>query len=373
MRKILIFIDSLTCGGAEKSLISLLPFLSEKGYDITLMLRARGGLFEQYVADDVKIIDFPYKPGAFRQLIYSAMLRMPWNRKKHSAELYWGYIGKHFPKLREEYDVAIAYQQGFPTFYIANKVNAAKKFCWVNVDLQAAKYSASFCAPFYRKYKSIVTVSEILNKQFVDQKFVKDVTNLIVVRDILNEQLIKHLAKVEVEFDFELEITTVGRLVPQKGYDLAISAARILKERGFKFRWHFVGGGMRKELESLAKTEGVDDCIVFEGEQLNPYPFISNCDIYVQTSKFEGFGLTIGEAKILGKPIVSTNFPVVYNQITPEENGLVVEMNGEAIAEGIIRLIKDPALRQKLQYNVTAEHNTTAETESAKVINLIEA
>ncbi|MDE6338308.1 MAG: glycosyltransferase, partial [Muribaculaceae bacterium] len=195
---------------------------------------------------------------------------------------------------------------------------------------------------------------------------------LLVVRDILNEQLIKTLAKENIEFNSGLNITTVGRLVPQKGYDLAIAAAKILKENGYEFKWRFVGGGMREELEALARAEGVADCIVFEGEQLNPYPYMAQCDIYVQTSKFEGFGLTIGEAKILGKPIVSTNFPVVYNQITPGENGLVVEMTGEAIAEGIIRLIDDKTLREKLQSNVMAEHNTTAETESTKVIDLIE-
>ena len=74
----------------------------------------------------------------------------------------------------------------------------------------------------------------------------------------------------------------------------------------------------------------------------------------------------------MGRPIVSTNFPVVYNQITNGENGLVVGMSPEDIAGGILHLISDEALRQKLMASVAAEHNATAETESAKVIKLIE-
>ncbi len=373
MKSVLVLIDSLTCGGAEKSLISLLPFLTDRGYEITLMLRARGGLFEQYVPEQVRIVDFPYKPSRLRRAIYSLAIRLPWNRKRHTAEIYWQCIGRHFPRLQDKYDVAIAYQQGFPTFYISEKVEAKRKSCWVNVDLQAAGYSSQFCSTIYAKYDNIVAVSDILKNQFVEQSFVRYSKRLIVIRDILNETLIRKLADNQLKFNDTLNITTVGRLVPQKGYDLAIEAAKVLKNKGIDFVWHFVGGGgLRPELEARISSEGLGKNVVLEGEQLNPYPYIANCDIYVQTSKFEGFGLTVGEAKILGRPIVSTNFPVIYNQITSGVNGLVVEMNGNAIAEGIMRLMDDKALRDKLQQNVLAEHNTTAQTESAKVIKLIE-
>ena len=99
---------------------------------------------------------------------------------------------------------------------------------------------------------------------------------------------------------------------------------------------------------------------------------MARADIYAQTSRTEGFGLTVGEAKILGKPIVTTNFPVVYNQITDEKNGLIVEMNGRAVADGIMRLLNDDDLRKTLTDTLALEENKTALTESAKVIELIE-
>ena len=96
------------------------------------------------------------------------------------------------------------------------------------------------------------------------------------------------------------------------------------------------------------------------------------CDIYVQTSSFEGFGLTIAEAKILGKPVVSTNFDVVHDQLRHEHNGLIADMTAASLADNIIRLINDNALRQRIIDNVKAETNTTAKTEIKKVEKLLD-
>lgn len=98
---------------------------------------------------------------------------------------------------------------------------------------------------------------------------------------------------------------------------------------------------------------------------------MEQADVYVQTSKFEGFGMTIAEAKILGKPIVSTNFDVVYNQITHEKNGLIAEMNGKSIADSIYRMITDNELRKSIIDEVKRENNITHLTEAKKVEALI--
>lgn len=373
--KVLIMIDSLTCGGAEKSLVSLLPFLAEKGYDLTLMVVKGGGLFERYVPENISLRIFPFKPSLLRRLSFSLAYRLRKNKHTHGAELYWQFVGQYLPDLNEEYDVAIAYQQGFPTFYIAEKVKAKRKFCWINVDMKSAGYSPMFCKPFYEKYDKVAAVSETLKNDIVIPYYCGDPQRVFTCLDILNESMISKMADEFIPFQNgrKWNITTVGRLVELKGYDLAIGAAKILMDKGIDFVWHFVGGGVLFDrLQESINEKGLQNNVILEGEQINPYPFIKSADIYVQTSRFEGFGLTIGEAKILGRPVVSTNFPVVYNQITDGENGIVVEMDPESIATGILRLMEDSALRQKLMDTVSTEHNTTAETESAKVIKLIE-
>ena len=98
---------------------------------------------------------------------------------------------------------------------------------------------------------------------------------------------------------------------------------------------------------------------------------MSKADVYVQTSTFEGFGMTIAEAKILHRPVVSTNFDVVYDQITDRENGLIAEMTPESVASKILELIQNKELRSHIVSNLEQETNTTSVTEVEKFHALI--
>ena len=130
-------------------------------------------------------------------------------------------------------------------------------------------------------------------------------------------------------------------------------------------------GSERKKVEALVETYGLQKHIILAGLQDNPYPFYKQCDIYVQTSSFEGFGLTLSEAKILHKSIVTTNFPSAYDQIIDGENGLIAEMTPESVADKILRIVENPTLKNRLIENTRKEENRTAETESERVNRLL--
>ena len=374
-KKVLFLIDSLTCGGAEKSLISLLPLLDYEIIDVDLMMAHRGGLFEKYLPAQVNVVDFPQQGGLWYGICLKCFQLMRWLfSTRHGAELRWQMMSSAYKGVEKIYDVGIAYQQGFPTYYLTEKIKTKKKIAWINADLLKAGYVPSFNRPFYNKIDIVVTVSEVLCKMLRDFKFV-DEQKLFTVYDILNVDLIKEMSTHPLSIETiknELIITTVGRIVAPKGYDLAVEAAKTLKERGLLFKWFFVGGGgMKSEIKRMVNEFGLKDNIIFTGVKFNPYPYMALADIYVQTSRFEGFGLTINEARILNKPVVSTNFPVVYNQIRDGENGLICEMNGESIAEKIMLLVNDRHLRETLVEATKQEVNITASTEPKKVMNLI--
>lgn len=195
------------------------------------------------------------------------------------------------------------------------------------------------------------------------------------VYDILSPSFIQQQALFENPIT-EIEgiiIVTVGRLEHYKQYTLAVETARILRDKAISFQWYFVGEGSEKpHLESLINEYGLQEHVILVGKQLNPYPYVFRCDVYVQTSSFEGFGLSIAEAKILGKPVISTNFDAVHDQLRHEVNGLIAEMTAESVADNIIRLIEDEPLRQRIVKNVKAEKNTSAETEIKKVERLLD-
>jgi glycosyltransferase involved in cell wall biosynthesis len=374
-KSVLFLIDSLTCGGAEKSLISLLPLLDYSKIEVDLMIVRRGGVFEQYIPSQVHVIDCPK---SYRFWYEVCLMGFRVFRKlmpqRHGAESRWQIMSTAYNGLTKKYDVGISYQQGFPTYYLVNKVKASKKVAWINADITKVGYRPSFNRPFYDRIDQIVSVSDVLCQVLRLSDFL-DWRKLYTVYDVLNVDLIKTMSKESMPFNKtanELIITTVGRMVALKGYDLAVKASIILREKGLLFHWFFVGGGeMESEISRMVSIFELSDFISLVGMTPNPYPYMAAADIYVQTSKFEGFGLTLNEARILNKPVISTDFPVVYNQIRDGENGLICEMTPESIANKILLLASDEPLRNKLIEATKKEVNSTSITEPQKVMSLI--
>jgi glycosyltransferase involved in cell wall biosynthesis len=388
-KDILFVIDSLECAGAEKSLVSLLSLLDYSKYNVDLMLFAHDRLLEELVPKEVNIIK-PLKYTQFTMLsitkaiAYSISrldLKMLFSRLKYSfvirwkkgedhpqnARIFWESTSSVIENNPKNYDIAISYAQGVPTFYVAEKVSAKKKFAWVNTSYRLNSKESEYQKLFYDKFNKIITVSDSARKIFLGS-FPKYSDKSEVIYDINNSELIFNLANAGNTFDDNFDgirILTVGRLAKEKGYDMALKACKKLKEKGLKFRWYVLGkGALMEEIQEYIKEHDLTEYFVLLGITVNPYPFIKNCNIYVQTSRLEGFGLAIAEARMLNKPVVVTRFDSVYNQMIDGKNGLVVDMNADAVYEGIMRLIDNPDLREKIiKYLKTEKKGNVEEIE----------
>ena len=383
-KKILFVIDSLGCGGAEKSLVSLLPLLNKHKYEIHLWILARGGVLESLVPSDVVIENDPkydkYEMISHKisKIFFSVYYRFQkrFGKNAYPSEVIWKCCGRTTKGLDEEYDVAIAYGQGLSTYTTIDTIKAKKYIGWVNADMFATGYDIPFNLHFYDMMTYIVPVSEKLEK--IMQINLPQYNNKYkCVYDILNPVLIQNMAKESV-VDFSngdkcLKLLTVARFVPPKGHELVIQAALELRQKAVKFVWILVGDGIcLPEIKKKVNDAGLQSSIVFVGMKSNPYPYMKWCDIYVQTSIHEGFGITISEAKILNKPIVSTDFDTVYDQLENEVNGLIVSKDGREIAEGIQRIINNKELRQKFVDKLKRDENTKYLTEVVKVERLLD-
>lgn len=384
-KKILFVIDSLGCGGAEKSLVSLLPLLNRDKYEIHLWMLNRGGVFESLLPLDIIIEQEPSynlletMGMRWAHLQYSLSFRFKHliGKREHGAETLWKSVGAVYQVPKQEYDVAIAYQQGFPTYLVATKVRAKKKIAWVNADIFAAGYDVAFNAAFYHQYDVIVPVSKKL-EVILEKKYPQYTSKYHCIYDILTPDIIirqsQEFIKEHIEDGINSVFVTTGRLASPKNYLLAVEAAKLLRTKGIHFKWYFIGeGSERTKIEALIDKYELGNNVILLGMRQNPYPYMARCTVYVQTSLFEGFGLTIAEAKILGKPVVSTNFDVVHNQLKHEENGLIAKMTPESVAKNIIRMIEDEDLRHRIVENVRKEQNTTYITEIKKVERLFDA
>ncbi|RST72555.1 glycosyltransferase [Siminovitchia acidinfaciens] len=371
-RDILFVIDSLDCAGAEKSLVSLLSLLDYSKYNVDLMLFAHGGLLEEQVPKEVNILKplayttftwlnlkealaFSIRKLDFKMLAsrikYSYAIRRIKGGNTLKARVFWQSISKVIENNDKNYDIAISYAQGIPTFYIAEKVNAKKKFAWVNTIYRLDAKEREYQKFFYNTFNKIIAVSDSAKEIFLETFPMYD-RKMEVIYDINNFELISNLSNVGNPFNDNFDgirILTIGRFDKVKGYDIALKACKKLKEKGINFRWYVLGKGpLKEEILQFINEYNLTDYFVLLGITANPYPYIKNCNIYVQTSRFEGFGLAIAEARMLNVPVVTTRFDSVYNQMIDGKNGLVVDMSAEAVCDGIIRIIDDPMLSKDI-------------------------
>ena len=373
-KKLLFVIDSLPCAGAEKSLITLLSNLDYEKYEVDLQLFAYGWTLDELVPEQVNFLSplayTNYVNQGLKQMLlqcrslkqfkmilarlkYSLAIRQKKLTNAQMARIYWEAIGPIIEINQKRYDVAISYAQGIPTFYVAEKIQAKKKYAWVNVSYSLDEREKKFQDIYYRQYDNIVAVSESAEEIFLGS-FPQFKSKMKIIYDLNDFEMIKRMSQLSPEFKLEsdsdeIKLLTIGRLDHQKGYDIALEACRLLKEKGLRFKWYVLGkGSLYEEIKQTIQDYGIENEFILLGITANPYPVIDQCDIYVQTSKFEGYGLAIAEARMLNKPVVTTCFDAVYSQMVQGKNGLVMEMNGASIAEGIERLIRDSKLKSEI-------------------------
>lgn len=379
MKHLVFVIESLHLGGAEKSLVTLLQNLDYKKNKVDLIVFNKGGIFENSVPKGVSVIYKSMHSLSFTERVRFKLVKQFNLKKQHTAQLLWKIIQNKFEKVTKKYDVAIAYNQGFATYYVERYLSAKLKAAWLNTDYQKAGYDINFDYPIYKQYNSIIAVSPEAKAGLVAelQKIDRDL-QVNIIKDISNKSSIRKRSKELkiVNFDnLKINIVTVGRLVKAKGLHLAVQCCRILKDNGYPVHWYVVGeGSERKYIENLIIINKLQNNFTLVGMTENPYPYMKDCDIYVQTSLFEGLGLTVIEASYLNKPIVSTNFPTVYGILKDSETGLIAEMNAESIAKKVELLITNENLKAKLVANLSTATNRDKETtllQFEKLINSV--
>lgn len=399
MKRILFVIDSLNCAGAEKSLISLLNLIDYSKYNVDLQLFGYGGVLESLLPKDVNLLspldytkfssenlknlfteikDVKTMRMLIARLKFSINIRIKKSDNIEKTRIFWEFIGRFIEENSNYYDIAISYSQGIPTFYVAEKINANKKIAWVNTDYRLNSKEKTFQERYYNLYKNIIIVSDSSKEIFLET-FPKYKEKTKVIYDINNYDFIKKMSLVNEEYIEKLnqfkgiKIITLARLTEEKRLDRVLNAAKRLKETNIDFKWLILGEGkLENKLKLEIKKKNLKENIILLGLKVNPYPYIKACDIYVQTSDLEGFGLAIAEARMLNKPVVTTRFDAVFNQMIHEKNGLVVDMNSDAVFNGIMRLINDESLRKNIIKYLENEKKGNVE-EIDKFYKLIES
>ncbi len=374
MKKILFVTSQLLIGGTETALYETVKALKSPAVDITVAVMKPGGeLYDDFKKIcNIKDLSDQYsnalitKENIVSNLKHLHLIAFVKNLILKIKEKYLlshfkfkESIAKRMPQDADAYDVAIAYSAPYTSheIYVLEKVNAQKKLAWIHFDVASyiKETDASGFSASYEKFDNVICVSEASEKSFITRHPSLAKKTQVVYNPVDTERILS-LSKeaVDVKANDGITLCSVGRLAYDKGFDMAISAHKLLKNKGYNVKWLLCGDGdCRKALEISIKENRLENEFILLGNQKNPYKYINAADIYVQTSRTESYCLTLAEARALKKPIVTTNFACSDEHITDSHNGFICRMNAESIADAIEKLIKSPDLREKFSNNTT--------------------
>ncbi|MGG2088600.1 glycosyltransferase [Priestia aryabhattai] len=393
MKKVLIASFDMEVGGVERSLISMLNNFDYQHYRIDLMLYSHTGDFMNLLPNRPHLLEESAVYKTFRMSIgqilksgkiplglvrlmakYKANLSRSSEKGYKQMQYMWKYSLPFLPKHKEQYDLAISYL--WPHYFVAEKVEAKTKIAWIHTDFSTVDTDEKVDIQMWNNFNYIVAVSEECKNAFI-QKYSSLEKKVIVIENITSPDFVRALANEKIESpmlnDQRFKIITVARLSYAKGIDNAVKALKLLKDRGYKdIAWYVVGyGGDEVMLKELIKENGLKDCFILLGKQTNPYPYMKEADLYVQPSRYEGKAVTVGEAQILYKPVLITNYTTAQSQVRNEFDGIICELSIEGIAVGIEKLYRDHQLRKTLIINCK-ESNYRNDYELNKLYKLIE-
>ncbi|VEF49060.1 group 1 glycosyl transferase [Bacillus freudenreichii] len=381
MRKksIVFMLINMNIGGTEKALLNMIAEMPRDQFDITILLLEKHGGFLDSIPDDVKVDYFNgyrdlkgllntplhksvlkyFRAGKIIRAFIFGILYIISKIRKESSLLY-KYVLRNYPVIEKEYDIAVAYAgpMEFISYFVIHKIKAKKKIQWIHFDVTKIGFNKTFAEKIYQKFDNILVVSDEAKAKLInDLPSLKERT--AVFHNMISPSTVRLQANDGNGFTdrFDgLRILTVGRLSHEKGQDLAIRVFSRLISEGLNAKWYCLGEGKARQLyESLIAKHHLENHFILLGQDINPYPYIKQCDIYVQPSRYEGYCITVLEAKCLNKPIITTNFNGAEEQIIHDENGFIVPFDEHEMYSSLKKLMKEKEIRKKLSNNLSKE------------------
>jgi|GEM_PF-353048 len=393
-KRMLIMTDSMVCGGVEKSLLSLMAVCED--YAIDLVLTHKRGSLLSYVPNHCRVLSVPWTQEneyeweyGNRKYLSALLVSLRWGQAikllfTHLVYLRWAVpAGKRravrFMKMVQNrmstnvthYDIAISYGDTTEILmYVLKTVHAKRKVAWIHNDFPLSYFDRAAFGEEYKAFDLVVacsveltsTMSKLLQEKGVVVSYIPHILDRKTYLKLASE------SQPFVKNNCCLNIVSVGRVCEQKGFDIAIEVCEKLKKQGINVQWYVVGDGDKMgTYKQQAVDKGLEKDFHFVGQKLNPYPYIYNCDIYVQPSRYEGYCLTLAEARLLGKPIVTTDFVGAREQIKDGITGVIVKCDSQALADAVCRLVRDPRLREEFSVNLLGQNYVQSDTKAVRM------
>lgn len=342
MKKVLFVIESLGGGGAEKVLTTIVKYLDKSKYDITVLLVTEVGIYLKEVKKYCRVVAMLPSYDSLESFVDKLKYKLDYKYIYSSSprKVYKKYI-------KEEYDIEIAFVEGYATRLIANSPNKnSKKIAWVHTDMKENPYSDQYYKSLeehiecYKNFNDVICVSSSV-KKVMEDKFKLENNLKVIYNPIDAHQILEKANEFTVKKDLtKTNIITVGRLENQKGFDRLINAIGRINSDKLNIHLNILGEGSKyNELKDLIHLNKLENTVSLLGFKKNPFPWVLSSDIFICTSRAEGYSLVIAEAMVLGIPIISVNCSGPNELLDFGKYGLLIENSDSAIRDVLCSIV----------------------------------
>lgn len=359
MVKVIIVIDALRAGGIRTSLLNFLNNIDYERYEV--------GLYAFHFEEaDYRILNKNVNVFRSTNLLDTAGC----TNKEIKKKGFFSFLNRRFLLImckifKSDYifsilfksekrnlacDIAISYTNNVndnslyfgSNKFVLEKVEARKKIAWLHADYEKMHLNLGIHGKEYSKFDNVIAVSNSTREKFL--KYNPSLENITsVIYNFLDEKSLVSKSKEKIDYVFNKDIfnlITICRLDENKSPFMIVDICKELIKQKFVFKWHIIGDGpLYEKLVNTIKDSELAEYIEIYGFIENPYPYLYKSDLYVSTSKSEGYSLSIAEALFLKIPVVCGWYESVSEAITT--NGIVVENNVDSMVKEIASIINN--------------------------------
>ena len=304
---VMFVLSTLTGGGAERTFLNILSHLDRAVFKPTLVLYRRSGPYLSLLRDDVTVVELGVSRPRFSVVSLARCIRAQRPDLIISTMLYTNTA-----------TVVASKMSGVSVPTIVRETNnqtAAGRGIRSPIE-RIVRWS-------YRHADKVVSLSHGVERDLI-QRYGLTANQVVTIYNPIDVAQITELSRQTVpatpswrDVRDVYKVLAVGRLERQKGFDLLIQAAARLH---FPWSLMILGQGSEEEkLRALAARLGVQSRVCFPGFQPNPYTYMAEADLFVLSSRWEGFGHVVAEAMACGVPVLATRCPSGPDEIIEDD------------------------------------------------------
>lgn len=345
-KSIWIYNDLAFGGGAEVVLQKVANYLCCRGYRVTLTTKDPRSEIQNAYSEKIRY--------------YSRALREP-RKKSRALRLMWRVLNYTYRKVivplrdHRKYDVRIAFKNG-SCARKTSKLRAKEKYVWIHVDYSTFYWTKERQGQeeterrLLESFDKVICVSKAAGTAI--KNTIGDPGNLTLAYNPIDYMAIRENAKAMIPIekgDMPLFVS-VGRISPEKQFDILLTACRNLQDK-YRFQTWIIGDGYKyKYLKKRIEEENIFS-VKLLGLQQNPFPYLAKADCYICCSKSECHPLAIQEATVLGVPTISTYYPSACEVVAPGM-GIIVDNQEQALQNAMEQILRSPETLSNWKRNI---------------------